>query len=76
MKRRRSKDSRAQLANQTAALTDVSTAFVTCNDGLAELLSDVLNQDYVSAQAIVGQTSSNCQYAEDALASYQSNYPG
>jgi hypothetical protein len=67
-------DSRAGLVVQAAALEGVSSAFANCKDGLVDLLDYVLNDDYVSAEAIVDSVGSECQYAENSLADYRASY--
>jgi septal ring factor EnvC (AmiA/AmiB activator) len=67
-------DARAQLALQTATIEDVASAFITCKDGLTQLLSFVLAQDYFSANSIVGRVRADCDTAEARLDSYFANY--
>jgi hypothetical protein len=68
-------DARAQLALQTTAIEDVASAFIDCKDGLTQLLSYVLNEDYYGATGIAPRVDSDCAGAESALSSYQASYP-
>lgn len=67
-------DERAALAVQAAALENVADALLGCNDGLIRLLGYVLDEDYFSAQLVIGDVVSDCQYAESALSSYSGRY--
>jgi septal ring factor EnvC (AmiA/AmiB activator) len=69
-------DSRSQLAVQASALRSVASAFIDCKSGLEELLDDVLNDDYVSAEAILSTVSGDCQAADSTLADYNAGYGG
>jgi hypothetical protein len=68
-------DSRAGLAIQASSLEDVADGFVDCKDGLVDLLGYILDEDYFSANAVIGGVADDCQYAESALSSYNSIYP-
>lgn len=67
-------DARAQLAVQASAVEDVAQAFIDCKSGLLELLSYVLDEQYLSAQSLAGRVGSDCRYAESLLADYNASY--
>jgi hypothetical protein len=67
-------DARAALAAQASDLEDVAAAYVDCKDGLVDLLSFLVDGDTSSAGASAGSVADDCEYADDALASYLSAY--
>jgi septal ring factor EnvC (AmiA/AmiB activator) len=67
-------DARAAVASEAAAIEDVANAFITCNDGLVELLNYVLAEDYGSADATYPRVDSDCDVAEGELSAYLADY--
>jgi hypothetical protein len=67
-------DARASLAVEATALRGVASATIDCKDGVVELLSYVLNDDYDSANYYVDGVRSDCDYAEETLQTYNSTY--
>lgn len=67
-------DARAALALQTAAIEDVASSYISCKNGLSQLLRYVLDENYYAASAIVYRVDADCATAEDALQRYLANY--
>ena len=67
-------DARATLAAQASDLEDVAAAYVDCKDGLVDLLSFLVDGDTGSAGSSADSVASDCEYADDALATYLSSY--
>ena len=74
-------DARAQLALERDAIAEeadvlgnVAAAFVTCKNGLVELLNYVLADNDGAAAAIVGRVDGDCEVAEGELSSYIAAY--
>lgn len=67
-------DARARLAVEREALSDVASSFVSCKDGLVELLNYFAIDDFYAADAAYGRVASDCENAEQTLASYAATY--
>jgi len=67
-------DARAELAAQASDLEDVAAAYVDCKDGLVDLLSFLVDGDTGSAGSSADSVADDCEYADDALATYLSSY--
>jgi hypothetical protein len=67
-------DARAALALEAEALGDVAGAFITCKQGLDQLLGYVLAEDFGAANAVVAGVDRDCQTAEGELSSYLAAY--
>jgi septal ring factor EnvC (AmiA/AmiB activator) len=65
-------DDRAQLRVEASALSDIAVLFQDCSDGLVDVLTAVLNDDYAYATEIVGGVGSSCRSARSGLSAYQS----
>lgn len=70
----RVEDARAAVTSEAAAIEDVANAFITCNDGLVELLNYVLAEDYGSADAAYPRVDGDCEEAEGELSAYLAAY--
>jgi septal ring factor EnvC (AmiA/AmiB activator) len=67
-------DARAALALQTAAIEGVASAYLDCTNGLTELLTHVLAENYGAATVIVGRVEADCSGAESSLDAYLATY--
>ena len=67
-------DARAALALEADALQGVAQAYINCKEGLADLLTYVLNEDYYSANAIVNDVNADCNAADGSLDEYLASY--
>jgi TolA-binding protein len=67
-------DARAALAAEAKALEDVATAFITCKNGLVELLNSVLEEDFATASSISDRVDGQCETAEGELSAYLAAY--
>jgi septal ring factor EnvC (AmiA/AmiB activator) len=67
-------DARARLAVEQEALADVASSFVSCKDGLVELLNYFATDDFSGANAAYNRVASDCENAEQTLASYSATY--
>ena len=67
-------DARAALAAEAEALEEVASAFITCKNGLVELLNSVLEEDFVTASNISDRVDRQCQTAEGELSAYLAAY--
>jgi septal ring factor EnvC (AmiA/AmiB activator) len=63
-------DARAALEVQTDAIANVASAFITCKEGLVELLNYVLAEDYATASAVYPRIDGYCDTADNALNGY------
>jgi chromosome segregation ATPase len=63
-------DARAALAAEAESLEDVASAFITCKNGLVELLNHVLEEDFATASSISDRVDGQCQTAENELSDY------
>ena len=64
----------SSLAEEREALAGVAVAFITCKNGLEELLDHVLAEDFGAASAVSGQIGTDCDTAESELDAYIADY--
>ena len=67
-------DARAALAAEAEALQDVANAFITCKNGLVELLGHVLDEDFAAASSVSSRVDGQCETAESELSAYTAAY--
>jgi septal ring factor EnvC (AmiA/AmiB activator) len=67
-------DARAALAAEAEALEEVASAFITCKNGLVELLDHVLDEDFATASSVSSRVDGECQTAESELSAYLAAY--
>ena len=60
-------DERAAMAEERDAITHVASAYITCKNGLVDLLQYVTNGDYTSASYYADSVDSDCSDAEASL---------